>query len=95
MKDGTISGTASLTEDLATIPLTTPELIYHKLKLLNHSEATGPDGIPNFKILKEFAEILSNPISMILNTSYLEQNLPSVWKQANITSILNNKSSVI
>lgn len=31
--------------------------------------------------------MLSNPISTVLNASYLEQKLPSAWKQANITPI--------
>ena len=45
--NATITGSASLTEDLATIPLTTPQLRYHNLKLLNRSKAPGPDAIPN------------------------------------------------
>ena len=42
------------------------------------------NGIPNW-VLKEYAEILAQPITDILNTSYKEQKLPSVWKLANIT----------
>lgn len=66
--------------------VTTPLSTFHKLKSLNPSKAPGPDCIPNW-ILKDYAEILSNPISTVLNASYLEQKLPSAWKQANITPI--------
>ena len=35
--------------------------------------------------------ILSNPDSIIINSSYLEQKLPSGWKEANITPTSKNK----
>ena len=38
-------------------------------------------------MLKEYAEILAQPITDILNTFYKEQKLPSVWKLANITPL--------
>ena len=82
----TITEFDSQSDDFPLNVLTTPELINHKLNVLNRSKAPGPDGIPNW-ILKEFAGILSKPISIILNSSYLEQKLPSAWKQANIIPI--------
>ena len=86
----TITETPSQTDHFPTNALTTPEFINHKLNVLNRSKAPGPDGIPNW-ILKEFAEALSNPISIIINSSYLEQKLPNAWKQANIIPIPKNK----
>ena len=77
-------------DHLPTNALTTPELINHKLNALNRSKAPGPDGIPNW-ILEEFAAVLSNPISIIINSSYLEQKLPNAWKQANIIPIPKDK----
>ena len=67
----TITETPSQTDHFPTNALTTPELINHKLNVLNRSKAPGPDGIPNW-ILKEFAVALSNPISIIINSSFLE-----------------------
>ena len=36
---------------------------------------------------KEFAEILSDPVTDILNTSFKEQKVPTGWKLANITPL--------
>ena len=43
-----------------------------------------PDGLSNW-CLKEYAELLCQPIANILNSSYKEQKLPSVWKHADVT----------
>ena len=59
----------------------TPLSTFHKLiKALNPSKARGPDCIPTW-VLKEYADILAGSISNVLNTSYRQQKLPSVWKR--------------
>ena len=70
--------------------ISSPASVLEKLKKLNPSKAPGPDGIPNW-ILKTYAEILAFPISNLLNSSYQEGKLPTVWKEANITPIPKEK----
>ena len=38
-------------------------------------------------MLKEYAVFLAQPVSDILNASYKEQKLPSVWKLADVTPL--------
>jgi len=38
-------------------------------------------------VLKEYAVLLVQPVSDILNASYKEQKLPSVWKLDDITPL--------
>ena len=59
---------------------------YKKLSTLNSSKAQGPDNIPAW-LLKENADLLANPVSDILNSSYRECNLPPSWKTADIVPI--------
>ena len=62
------------------------EDVYEVLKSTNPFKAFGSDNIPAW-IYKQFAEILSLPVSIILNSSYEEQKLPSVWKTSNVVPI--------
>ncbi|PFX12666.1 putative RNA-directed DNA polymerase from transposon BS [Stylophora pistillata] len=64
----------------------TPERVYENLSHLNKHKAPGPDGLSNW-CLKEYAELLYQPIADILNSSYKEQKLPSVWKHADVTPL--------
>ena len=47
-------------------------------------KSSSPDGLPNW-VVKEYAEFLAQPATDILNSSYKEQKLPSIWKHADIT----------
>ena len=60
------------------------------LKKLNPRKASGPDGLPNW-LLKEFAEVLAEPVCTILNRTFREQKFPSAWKLANITPLIKAK----
>ena len=60
------------------------------LQKLNPHKACGPDEIPNW-LLKEYADILFQPICSILNSSYQEQKLPPVWKFANVVPLPKTK----
>ena len=53
------------------------------LKQLNPGKAAGPDCVPNW-LLREYAEVLAEPVTAILNSSYKEQRLPSPWKLAEV-----------
>ena len=55
--------------------------VYNSLLHLNKYKASGPDGLPNW-LLKEFAELLVDPVTDILNASFREQKLPNAWKLA-------------
>lgn len=60
--------------------------VYNNLKYLNKHKALGPDGTLNW-LLKEYAELLAQPVGVILNSSFMEQKLPSVWKFVDITPL--------
>ena len=64
--------------------------VFKLLPNLNSNKASGPEGIPAW-ILKENAGILASPVSKILDLSYKEARLPSIWKHANIIPILKEK----
>ena len=74
-------------------PEATPERVYGNLLHLNKHKAPGPDGLSNW-FLKEYAELLYQPIADILNSSYKEQKLPSVWKHADVTPLPKVKQVV-
>ena len=59
------------------------------LKSLNVSKSAGPDEIhPRF--LKELAEPLALPVTILFNKSLSEGRLPSMWKTANVTCIFKS-----
>ena len=58
--------------------------VYNNLLHLNKHKAPGPDGLSNW-VSKEYAKILVTNVQNILNTSYSEQKLPSMWKIADVT----------
>ena len=64
--------------------------VFHLLKAINRGKASGPDEIPNWA-LKEYAEILAQPVCAVLNSSYAEQQLPKSWKLANIVPLIKTK----
>lgn len=61
----------------------TQEEVYNTLCKLNPRKAPGPDGIPNW-ILRDYAVFLAKPITSILNSSYQDKEIPSIWKYANL-----------
>ena len=66
------------------------EDVYTRLSRLNPAKDGGPDGIPNW-VLREYAEFLAYPISVILSASFREQRLPSIWKLADVTPLPKQK----
>ena len=61
----------------------TEERVLKVLSKLHVQKSSGPDNVPNW-LLKEYADILASPIAQILNASYLEQRLPTIWKMADV-----------
>ena len=60
--------------------------VQNVLSKLPTNRASGPDKLPNW-VLKEYSYVLALPITLILNASYREQRVPTVWKMANITPL--------
>ena len=68
----------------------TPEMIAKKIKKMKDNKSPGVDGIPP-KLLKENVEQISTPLKFFFNLS-LEEKVPSEWKEANITPVLQKGS---
>ena len=66
------------------------ERVLKQLSRLNPAKACGPDEIPNW-LLREYAEFLALPVTRILNASYSEQRLPSLWKLADVSPLPKKK----
>lgn len=60
------------------------------LRQLNPRKAAGPDCIPNW-LLRESAEVLVEPVTVIVNSSYRKQGLPSLWKLAHVVPFPKQK----
>ena len=63
--------------------MTEPYVLNELRRLMCNNNATGSDGIPN-RVLKEYADILSYPITSVLNSSFAEQRLSTRWKNADV-----------
>jgi len=59
---------------------------------LNVGKSMGPDHC-HPKLLRETADILSEPLSIIFNRTFEDGCVPTVWKDANISAIYKNKGS--
>ena len=62
------------------------EVLKKKLKHLNPSKSPGPDSVSPH-VLKEAADVLAKPLSLIFQTSLRSRQLPQTWKDANISAI--------
>ena len=56
------------------------------LSRLDSRKSPGPDGIPSW-ILRDFADVLSAPVTNIFNSTIIEGSLPTVWRQAEVVPI--------
>ena len=67
------------------------ETVKKKLEKLDPCKAAGPDGIPP-SILKNLADELSTPITLIFNKSLKEGTVPEDWRTAHIIPIFKKGS---
>ena len=68
-----------------------PDCVLKQLRNLNVSKACGPDGCHPY-FLKQCAEQLYRPLSVIFNKSIQSGVLPNDWKVANISSLFKKGS---
>ena len=64
----------------------TPEVILKKLKDLKVDKSCGPDEVHPF-IMKNCAQILVKPLTIIFQTSLQQGTLPSIWKHGRISPL--------
>ena len=64
----------------------TVDSVTEKLRQIDKSKASGPDNLPAW-LLKTYADILAPAITDVLNSSFLEGKVPSMWKIANIAPL--------
>ena len=77
-------------EDTPKFLTVSEERVQKVLANLNQSKASGPDNVPNW-LLKEYSDILAFPITQILNASYREQRLLTIWKMADVPPLPKKK----
>ena len=77
-------------EDTPKFLTVSEERVQKVLANLNQSKASGPDSVPNW-LLKEYSDILAFAITQILNASYREQRLPTIWKMADVPPLPKKK----
>ena len=68
----------------------TVHAVYHQLASINPRKASGPDGTPAW-LLKENADLLSDTVTDIINSSFAERRLPPSWKSADSVPIPKQK----
>ena len=62
------------------------EVILKKLRYLNINKSRGPDGL-HPRVLKESADMIAEPLSIIFSKSFSESHVPQQWKDACITPL--------
>ena len=91
-----------ISEPLERLPLEDPpkflevteERVQEVLAKLNPHKAPGPDNLSNW-IFKEYSYLLALPVMKIINASYYEQQLPTIWKKANVSPLPKKKPVTI
>ena len=62
------------------------EMVVKKLTTLDEKKVTGPDMIPA-KILRMVAPSIANSLTALLNASIRFRQMPTEWKEANVTPV--------
>ena len=70
---------------LSTIVVTEEE-VFKKLKKMNPRKSPGPDGL-HPRVLKESADVIALPLTLIFNKSLSEGVVPNEWKVAHVTAL--------
>ena len=66
--------------------LFTKDMVLKKLRNIDSSKSNGPDNIKAC-VLKELANELCEPLSVLFQKSMTHGTLPSIWKEANVTPL--------
>ena len=69
----------------------TNEMVREEILNLNVNKSCGPDNV-HPRLLIELAESLSKPISLLLNRTMEEGDIPTEWKSANVSPIYKKGS---
>ena len=64
----------------------TEEILLKHLKSLRVDKAAGPDDVHPY-ILKNLADTLVKPLTLLFNLSLSEKNLPEIWRKGIITAL--------
>ncbi|KFQ05584.1 hypothetical protein N329_06359, partial [Haliaeetus albicilla] len=67
-------------------PIIQEEIVSDLLHHLDTHKSMGPDGI-HPRVLKELAEVLAEPLSIIYQQSWSTGEVPDDWRLANVTPI--------
>ncbi|KGL85593.1 RNA-directed DNA polymerase from mobile element jockey, partial [Tinamus guttatus] len=59
------------------------------LRKLNTHKTKGPDGM-HPRLLRELAEVIAKPLSIIFERSWRTGEVPEDWKKANVTPVFKN-----
>ncbi|KAF2349643.1 Reverse transcriptase domain, partial [Trinorchestia longiramus] len=82
------------TQDILSDGVFTVEEVEEELSIFNPYKSTGPDGLGP-RILKETAEVISEPLTNIFNRSLETGMVPDDWKHANVTLIFKKGNKQI
>ena len=74
-----------VTDEVPSVFVSDPYVL-NELRCLTCNKATCLDGIPNW-LLKEYADVLSYPITSVLDSSFAEQRFPTLWKNADVIPV--------
>ncbi|KFP47650.1 RNA-directed DNA polymerase from mobile element jockey, partial [Cathartes aura] len=67
-------------------PFVDTEIVRDQLYQLNVHKSTGPDGI-HPRVLKELADVMAGPLSIIYQRSWESGEVPADWKLANVIPV--------
>ncbi|TRZ18418.1 hypothetical protein HGM15179_008659 [Zosterops borbonicus] len=79
-------GLLMVTRNRMVPPIIQEEAVREQLRCLDTHKSMGPDGI-HPKVMRELADELAKPLSIIYNQSWLTGEVPEDWKLANVTPI--------
>ncbi|KFV78878.1 hypothetical protein N308_07568, partial [Struthio camelus australis] len=67
-------------------PLVEEDQVRDLLSKLDIHKSMGPDGM-HPRVLRELADVIARPLSIILERSWRSGEVPEDWKKANVTPV--------